>query len=250
VAEDATVIIDVLANDTDPDAGDGKSLVSVSTTARGASVVISDGQVVYTADPDAFDLLHTGQSATDSFTYVMRDAAGLTSSSTVTVTINGVAEGATKTGGTGNDSLAGTALDEKLDGAAGHDTLGGGEGADILVGGAGNDLLLGGAGIDSLSAGDGNDTLEGGPGDDILAGGRGLDLFSFGPAFGHDTLIDFRPGEDHVAFQGAGLTSFADLTAHAAQVGANVLITLGSGDSLQLNGVTLASLAPADFLFV
>jgi len=202
------------------------------------------------ADADSFDLLKTGQSVTDSFTYTMKDAAGATSTATVQVTINGVADGVTKSGGSGADTLTGTATDEKLDGGSGDDSLSAGEGADVLVGGAGADTMDGGTGIDSLSGGDGGDRVVGGGGDDILAGGRGADLFVFGPAFGHDTLIDFKPGEDDILFQGAGVSSFADLTAHAAQVGANVLITLGSGDSLQLNGVTLASLTPADFLFV
>jgi Ca2+-binding RTX toxin-like protein len=250
VNEDATVLIDVLANDTDIDVGDTKTLVSVSATEKGASVSIVDGKVSYIADADSFDLLKTGQSVLDHFTYTMRDAAGATSTATVRVTVNGVADAPTQTGGGSADTLGGTAGDEKLDGGGGDDSLSAGGGADVLVGGLGNDSLDGGAGIDSLSGGDGNDRVLGGLGDDILAGGRGADLFVFGPAFGHDTVIDFKPGEDDALFQGTGLTSFADLTAHAAQVGANVLITLGSGDSLQLNGVTLASLAPADFLFV
>lgn len=251
VAEDAAVTVDVLANDTDTNAGDTKTLVSVSATAKGATVQIVGGKVVYTADPDAFDLLGPGQSTTDSFTYVMRDTAGLTSTATVQVTVNGVANGATQTGGTGGDTLNGTALEEVLDGLAGNDVLKGEGGADTLKGGAGNDDLSGGAGIDSLNGADGNDTINGGAGDDMLAAGRGNDVFVFnGLGFGDDVLIDFKPGEDDIRLVGAGFTNFADVIAHATQSGANVIISNASGDSLQLNNVQLASLTSGDFLFV
>lgn len=247
--EDASVTIDVLANDTDKNTVDTKTLVSVSATAKGATVAIVDGKIVYTADPDSFDLLTTGQTANDSFSYVMRDAAGKTSTATVQVTISGVANAPTQTGGTGNDSLTGTAGDEKLDGAAGNDTLVAGGGADTIVGGAGADSIEGGAGSDSVSAGDGDDFVFGGAGDDVLTGGRGLDVFSFGAGFGHDVITDFKAVDDEIRFSGAGFTSFADMMSHATQVGANVLITNAAGDSLQLNNIQMASLQSADFLF-
>ncbi|WP_293905550.1 type VI secretion system tube protein Hcp [Phenylobacterium sp.] len=249
VKENASVTIDVLANDTDVDLGDSKTLVSLSATALGGHVSIVGGKVVYVADADRFDLLRTGQSSIDSFSYTLRDTAGLTSTASVQVTVSGVADGPTKTGGAGNDSLAGTALDEKLDGAGGNDTLDGGPGADTLVGGAGNDSLVGGTGIDSLSAGDGNDTLVGGAGDDVLSGARGSDLFIFGPGSGHDIVIDFKNVEDDIRFVGSGFTGFADMVAHSAQVGANTIITTAAGDSVQLNNVLLTSLQSADFLF-
>jgi len=249
VNEKASVTIDVLANDTDLNAVDTKSLVSVSASAKGATVAIVDGKVVYTADPAGFDLLTSGQTTTDSFSYVMKDGGGKTSTATVQVTISGVANGPTQTGGAGNDTLTGTSADEKLDGGAGNDLLTGGAGTDTLVGGAGNDILDGGRGHDSLSAGDGADTLTGGLGDDALSGGRGADLFIFGSNFGHDIVIDFKPGEDDIRFESAGFTSFADMMSHASQVGANVVITNAAGDTLQLNSLQLSSLQSADFLF-
>ncbi|WP_293457609.1 Ig-like domain-containing protein, partial [Phenylobacterium sp.] len=171
VNEDAAVIIDVLGNDVDADPFDALEIVSVSATAQGASVAVVDGHLVYTADADVFDLLGLGQTAQDSFTYVMRDAGGETSSASVSVTISGVADGPTQTGGNGVDTLTGTSADEKLDGGNGNDSLSGGAGADTLVGGNGDDALSGGDGIDSLTGGNGADTLEGGAGHDILAGG-------------------------------------------------------------------------------
>lgn len=250
LTEDAAVVIDVLANDTDIDLGDSKVLVSLSGTVQGADVSIVSGKVVYVADVDSFDLLRSGQSVNDSFTYTMRDAAGATSTASVQVTINGVADGPVQTGGAGHDTLTGSTLDEKIDGGAGNDVLDGGEGADILLGGFGDDNLAGGAGIDSLSGADGRDTMAGGAGDDVLAGGRGSDLFDFGPGFGHDTIIDFRPGDDDIRFVGGPAFSFVDLIGHASQVGANIVIALQSGDSLQLNNLQLASLQPADFVFI
>ena len=249
VAEKASVTIDVLANDTDPNAVDTKTLVSVSATAKGSTVSIVGGKVVYTADADSLALLNPGQTANDSFSYVMKDAAGKTSTATVQVTVSGVANAPTQTGGTGNDTLTGTGGDEKLDGGAGNDSLIAGAGTDTLVGGAGNDVLDGGKGIDSLSAGDGNDTLLGGAGDDVLTGGRGNDVFVFGANFGHDIITDFKNVEDDIRFEGAGFTSFSDMLSHAAQVGTNVVITNAVGDSLQLNNIQLSSLQSADFLF-
>ncbi|MDZ4370168.1 MAG: ExeM/NucH family extracellular endonuclease [Phenylobacterium sp.] len=249
VSEDASVTIDVLANDTDGNAGDTRTLVSVSATAKGATVQIVDGKVVYTADPDVFDLLGPGQTTTDSLTYVMEDAAGLTSSATVTVTINGVANAPTQNGGAGADTLTGTAGDEVLNGGNGNDILTAGDGADTLSGGNGNDSLFGGAGIDSLSGGSGNDTIVGGAGDDALSGSRGNDLFVFDSDFGHDQISDFKPGEDDIQFGAGTFTSFADVLAHAVQVGQHVVITADDGDTLQLNNLQLSSLQPADFLF-
>jgi len=249
VIEDESVAIDVLANDTDPNVGDTKTLVSVSATAKGATIAIVDGKVLYTADVDAFDLLGPGQTTTDTFTYVMKDAAGLTSTATVTVTVDGAPNGPTQTGGNGADALVGTAADEVLNGGNGVDTLQGLGGADTLAGGNGDDSLSGGAGIDSLSAADGADTLSGGAGDDVLTGGRGADLFDFGAAFGDDIVTDFRSIDDTIRFVGAGFTDFADVMAHAVQVGANVVIANDGGDSLQLNNALLSSLQSADFLF-
>jgi VCBS repeat-containing protein len=92
VEDGAPVTIDVLANDTDPNVGDVLSLVSVGATQSGAGVSIVNGQVVY--DPGAlFQSLGAGQTATDTFSYVMRDAAGATSSATVAVTLTGTNDG-------------------------------------------------------------------------------------------------------------------------------------------------------------
>ena len=248
VVEDASVVIDVLANDTDANPGDTKTLVSVSPTAQGATVQVVDGTVVYTADPDAFDLLGPGDTATDSFSYVMKDAAGVTSTATVQVTVNGAADGAVQDGGNGSDLLQGTAADERLSGGNGTDVLLGGEGADVLDGGNGADELQGGAGIDILSGGNGGDTLSGGLGDDTLSGGKGPDRFAFEGAFGHDRVLDLS-NDDRIALDDAQFANFASVLANAAQVGSDVVITLDPANSITLAGVQLSSLQANDFLF-
>lgn len=51
---------------------------------------------------------------------------------------------------------------------------------DWLIGGTGNDTLTGSAGVDVIYGGSGNDTLNGGSGDDLLEGGAGTDAFNGG----------------------------------------------------------------------
>lgn len=250
VAEDASVTIDVLANDTDANSGDTKTLLSVSASAKGSTVTIQDGKAVYTANADVLDLLNAGQSTTDTFTYEMQDAAGVKSSATVTVTVTGVADGQARVGTAGADTMTGTSLDERIDGAAGNDSVQGGEGADTVQGGAGNDVVMGGAGRDNVSGADGADTINGGAGDDLIAGSRGTDQFVFEAGFGNDIVGDFRPGEDDIHFVGvAGLGSYADVMAHAVQSGSHVVITDLAGDTLRLNNVVLGNLTSGDFLF-
>lgn len=72
------VTINVLANDSDPDAGDSLSLVGATQPANG-SVVISGAGVTYTP-------LSTF-SGVDAFSYTIADSGGLQDSGTVTVTV-------------------------------------------------------------------------------------------------------------------------------------------------------------------
>jgi len=114
-------------------------------------------------------------------------------------------------GGHGDDDLRGSHGDDLLDGCKGDDMLDGGNGADVLLGEHGEDVLDGGNGEDTLHGGRGDDILHGGRNSDILIGGRGddtltggkhADLFQFGGRFGHDTITDFKQGEDQLAFDG------------------------------------------------
>ncbi|MFN9880075.1 MAG: VCBS domain-containing protein, partial [Planctomycetota bacterium] len=97
----------VLTNDTDPDAGDTKTVTGVAagtvgsasgnvaanvTGTYGSITIAADGTYTYTVDNSnaAVQALRTsGNTLTDTFTYTMRDAAGLTSTTQVTITIQG-----------------------------------------------------------------------------------------------------------------------------------------------------------------
>jgi Ca2+-binding RTX toxin-like protein len=65
-------------------------------------------------------------------------------------------------GGSGNDSLYGSPLDNIISGNAGNDIVSGADGNDQLLGGAGRDFLIGGTGADILNGGSGDDILIGG----------------------------------------------------------------------------------------
>jgi VCBS repeat-containing protein len=92
----------VLTNDTDPDAVDTKTVTAVAglsgnvganvTGSYGTLHLNGDGTYTYTVDNAATAvnaLASSLQTVTDIFTYTMADAAGLTSSSSLTVTIHG-----------------------------------------------------------------------------------------------------------------------------------------------------------------
>ncbi|MGA0599282.1 calcium-binding protein [Caulobacter sp. KR2-114] len=126
-------------------------------------------------------------------------------------------------GGTGNDTVTGTADADHLDGLAGNDTLSGQGGADVLVGGAGNDSLT---------------------------GGTGADTFVFKAGFGVDTITDFSHADgDIIQIDHALLADFAAVTAASTQVGADVLITVDASDTILVKNMTLANLHAGDFAF-
>ncbi|MFO0077638.1 MAG: VCBS domain-containing protein, partial [Planctomycetota bacterium] len=97
----------VLTNDTDPDAVDTKTVTGVAagtvgsasgnvasnvTGTYGSVTIAADGTYTYTVDNNnaAVQALRTiGNNLTDTFTYTMRDASGLTSTTQLSVTIQG-----------------------------------------------------------------------------------------------------------------------------------------------------------------
>ena len=185
--ENETKSFNVLANDADPDAGDSKTLVSIGTVAVSSSnaavnaiiaasaLSIVAGQIQFSPGT-LFDPLNTGETATVVVDYTMRDAAGVTSSSALTLTINGAAEGPVFNvinGTPGNDhNLNGTAAADQINGLAGNDSI------DAK---GGDDLIIAGAGRDTVSAGGGNDTVMAtiNDGNDFYFGESGSDTFDF-----------------------------------------------------------------------
>ncbi|MGF1461797.1 MAG: Ig-like domain-containing protein, partial [Maricaulaceae bacterium] len=247
-AGEATVL-DVLANDLDPDIDDALSIVAVGPV-EGLDVVISaDGQTltVTGAEDGAF-----------TFTYTIEDLSGAQSTGLVTVLVGAgaVAEPIVGTplddvliggptadvisGLSGDDLLRGLGGDDTLDGGPGDDTLEGGDGEDTLLGGDGLDTLLGGDGDDALDGGAGADTLEGGEGDDSLTGGDGADSLVGGN--GVDTLLGgagndlLTPGDGGgVVAGGAGLdtVSFIDFSR-------GIEVNLALGEAIAIGEVDLA----------
>ena len=254
VDEDATTAnlwSSLLANDSDPDAGTSLAIASIDTTGTLGHVLFDPGtqSLRYVADNDAFDALAPGATAVDHFAYTVSDGHGLTSTATVSVTVTGIADGVTLSGGNGNDlmfggggedSLSGGNGNDTIYGMDGHDLLSGGNGSDLLFGGAGNDRLYGDNGDDRLDGGDGNDLLAGGNGSDTLAGGAGADLFVFGKGGGPDTVLDFDTALDRLQLDdGIAVKSFkvadvnhdgvADLSIAFSNGGGSVVL-LGVGD--------------------
>src|SRR5262249_19292869 len=115
-AGDPSATGNVLSNDTDVDFGDTKTVIGaqagtatgpvttgVGTVLRGTygTVTIApNGDYVYKLDnsaPDT-DALTEGEAASDLFSYTMKDAAGATSTTTLTIHITGSDDAAVVTG--------------------------------------------------------------------------------------------------------------------------------------------------------
>lgn len=143
----------------------------------------------------------------------------------------------------GNDFLFGLGGNDIMDGDSGNDLLDGGSGNDNMEGGLGADTLLGGAGNDILSGDDGNDVMNGGLGDDrfLFDSGEGDDRISGFTAGGTVDELDLRDAS-------FDFRTFSQVLARARDVGANVVIDLGAGDSVTLSGVHEAQLRASDFI--
>jgi len=100
----------VLANDRDIDTGDTLRIASINgaTDAVGRQITLPSGALLklntngsYSYDPNGrYNKLAAGVTATDSFSYTVRDGGGLTSTATVTLTIRGVNDAPTATADT------------------------------------------------------------------------------------------------------------------------------------------------------
>ncbi|WP_126465058.1 Ig-like domain-containing protein [Candidatus Terasakiella magnetica] len=95
------VTLNVLSNDTDVDANDTLSVKSVANGSNGTAVLNQDGTITYTPTSSAFKHLNVGETATDSFTYILQDDQGGESTGTVTVTITGTNDAPELTADTG-----------------------------------------------------------------------------------------------------------------------------------------------------
>ncbi|MEL7488153.1 MAG: calcium-binding protein, partial [Pseudomonadota bacterium] len=97
-----------------------------------------------------------------------------------------------------NDSIVGSAFDDKLKGAGGDDIINAGDGNDELFGQDGNDTLKGAAGNDEIYGGSGDDELYGLDGFDTLFGDDGADVIDGGA----DTdTVDYSSSSSAVRLQ-------------------------------------------------
>ena len=89
VAENASVTVNVLANDTDLDDGATFTLDSVSAPADKGTVSIVSNELVFVANAHDFD--HLALNATENVvvTYTMSDESGTAQTSTATITVTG-----------------------------------------------------------------------------------------------------------------------------------------------------------------
>uniref|UniRef100_UPI0015775080 glycoside hydrolase family 16 protein n=1 Tax=Sphingomonas bacterium TaxID=1895847 RepID=UPI0015775080 len=88
--------------------------------------------------------------------------------------------------------------------------------------------------------------LDGYGGDDVLVGGPGADVFRIERGNGSDVIVGFAPGTDKLRLAGVALTSFAQVTAAARQVGRDTVIAIGGGETVTLRDVALPALSAGD----
>lgn len=131
--------------------------------------------------------------------------------------------------------VVGNAQNNTIDGAAGDDSIYGMVGSDALNGSDGNDHLFGGADADSLAGGAGDDLLVGGAGNDTMTGGAGSDTYSFGRAFGIDSIVnaDSTASIDTIRFD----DDIRSTDVWFAQSGNDLRISLlGGTDTISVSG--------------
>ena len=109
----------------------------------------------------------------------------------------------------------------------------------VITGNAIGNVLLGGAG---------NDTLDGGAGQDILYGQAGSDTFLIRKGTGMDTIAEFTPGIDRLDVRDYGFKTTVALMSRMTQVGSDISVDLGGGDSLILMGVKITNLGELEFV--
>ena len=162
----------------------------------------------------------------------------------------------------GDDRVFGGNDQDTVSGGAGRDIVRGGDGDDLISGDAGNDVMFGGTGRDTVNGGEGDDLLwgrggfdilNGGSGNDTLEGGLQADQFIFEDGFGNDTITDFASlnnAERIHLTEVTEITDFQDLIDnHLNQVGTDVVIDDGLGNTITLLNVQLSDLDAMDFVF-
>lgn len=154
--------------------------------------------------------------------------------------------------GGGNDLVSGGTGSDQLHAGDGNDIVLGAAGDDTMSGGAGEDVLDGGSGSDVIDGGDSADVLFDGTGDDRMTGGSGVDNYYFASNSGNDVITDFSSTDVLVVTKGANGTSIdtaADLWSRLTDTADGVVLDLGAGNQVLLQGITVAQISPVQNLF-
>ncbi|PAU95031.1 hypothetical protein CK240_16805 [Paracoccus salipaludis] len=143
-------------------------------------------------------------------------------------------------GGTGNDSVLGSKLDDFLYGQDDNDVVNGGaSGHDHLFGGRGTDRIIGGAGVTQMYGGAGGDTFVAHP------RGRTI-LVDYSPSEGDFLIVneagfsadDFRAQAQHINWDNTGAPDLQVTLPNGGEI-----ILIGMGDRLE---EVVASLLPQE----
>jgi hypothetical protein len=218
-----TALINVKANDSDPD-GDNFSVSRIVSVSANAEAEIENGKirVDYTGSP-----LGSGETGRIDVVYEVADENGGTDTATLTVNLTGSdARGEDIIGSPKGDELNGTDLGEYIGGRKGRDNIFGNGGDDVIDGGRGPDEIL---------------------------GGSGADIFIFNSRSGHDNLNDFSRGEDDkIDLSGVDeISSYRDLIRHHISFDAfeGVLISANKRSNLWVEDMDGRDMDKADFIF-
>lgn len=232
------VMIDILANDTDPDAGDAAHFwlfdwsqpVDASGNPIGtlAITATADGRQALSFFSDDAAL----QVGTHTVTFSYRVADQWASQGDASTWPYSVSQQTTVTLTISGNSIPG----ETLCGTNHNQTLTGGGGNDALIGGNGRDTLIGGAGADTLVGGNGKDLLQGGDGNDRIYGG----VHDLGVCHCHDDNDDDHHGDHGLGAIANAIKSFIEDISD----GAPDTINGGAGDDTLSGGV-----GPDKFVF-
>nr|WP_274534483.1 Ig-like domain-containing protein [Methylobacterium sp. Leaf85] len=269
VTQRLSVSENVLTNDTDADIGDTKTVSTIAFAGGGSVALVNgtasiagaygsltinaDGSYTYAADSEG--LLKVGETRNETFSYTMRDGAGLTSSADLKVAVTGSSLG---TEGANIFLLTGSGT--SASGLGGSDTYVVDDASDRVIeakNGDGIDVVqssasysLGGTYVEELTLtgsanldGTGNslnNIIRGNGGDNTLDGGRGADTMIGG--VGSDTFIVDSAGDRLVELKGDAGTDVAQASVSYSLAGLYVEnLTLTGTGNINGTGNSLAN---------
>ena len=219
-------------------AGTAQTYTTLATTGGApAQLVVSGEQTRVNVAPGAAKIQATGGGAIIESSIVVGDAAKTISLGDNTVPYNQAVVNTVATvsgNGSGTQTIA-QAAGGITPAAAGSQTnpgfayyAQGGTGNDQIEGSNLNDFIRGGAGNDTINAFGGNDLIRGGAGSDLIQGASGNDTIYYTADQldgSTDTVTDFTTGVDKIAVASTSVAS----TANISGLGTNTITFTASG---------------------